>query len=244
MLALIVLALMVFIPVEASDYFCNPKVINKVHQNTAIVATYFKAGYEDYYGKWVVNYKVNYGAGVMVKDNHIITVSHVLEHDGMEIDNIYVIFPGMREWIKCDMIAIGESIPSWKDYAVIKTREKVDLPGLKIARKHLEKLQKVIWCGTPDGAAFFIRAGYVTHLTYFIHVNDNSALEFTNFFDFYNVAVHPGYGGDSGGVIANTKGEIQSIMYFGVQGRPYVFGNPVSKLWEFLEEHDLVHLGR
>jgi hypothetical protein len=236
MLVGLLLASIVLVPVEASDYFCKPKIIEKVYKHTCIVATYF----DNLNG----SYEVNFGAGVMIKDNYIITAAHVLEHHGMDIDNIFVIFPGMEDWVKCDLIAMGEPLPSHMDYGIIKTREPLSLPGLKIAKRPLKMLQKVLFCGTPDGMAFFMRGGYVSKLLFYINVDGQGALSFQSLFSFHNVVVQPGYGGDSGGVIANTKGEIQSIMYFGLRDRPYVFGNPVDILWEFLREHNLEGIGR
>lgn len=236
-LSCILFALLV-LPIGASDYFCKRKVIKKVESHVCVVLGYFK----DDYG----TYTVKTGAGAVLKDNHVITACHVINDKYVPLLQAYVITKGMAQgdhWAKATVVAQGHEFPKSDDYAVLKVDEDLGLKGLKIARKPLKLLQKVLFAGSPDGNAFFVRGGYVSMFKYFVaRSGDEFAL--LKWYAFPSPTVYIAYPGDSGGIITNTKGHIQSIMFWGRRNRAYAHGNPIGELRKFLFVNQLEWLER
>ena len=235
LLGMLTIVLITTLPISANDYFCSKKVINKVESHTAIVLGYF----ENEHG----TYNVSYGAGAVLRDNYVISACHIVEDSRLTLSNIYVIVKGRSTWVKADIVAMGHPYPEYDDYVILKPKEDVGLPGLKIAKKPLKLLQKVLFSGTPGGLAFVVRGGYVSKVQYYMETSgDDFALK--RWADEAMPMVYVGYPGDSGGMITNTKGEIQSLMTWGFTGKTFVFGNPVTEIWKFLKTNNLEKIGR
>ena len=188
------------------------------------------------------------GAGTILKDNHIITVRHLFDKDyEYQEMAIWVFKAGLDHAVRADVVAISDSDAMSDDYAVIKLREDLGLPGLKIAESgDLKKGDKIIWSGSVGGMAFFTRFGYVTDWKYYFRKADDGTLHLSFYEEFNYWCLYPGGPGDSGGSVKNVRGEIVTIMYCGlnVYKEHYIFGNPVSMLWAFLSKHNLGYLGK
>lgn len=214
--------------------FCPPSAISKVESHIVVVIGQFETGRG--------NFGFRQGAGATLKNNHIITAQHVVNEDNALLVQVWVRFKNLDRWVKADVIAQGHSFPEYDDYAILKMEENLGLPGLKISKKPLKLLQKVLFAGAPDGKAFFVRGGYVSMYRDYIE-KDGDFVSLASRADFESPTVYVAYPGDSGGIITNTKGEIQSIMYFYRPGETYFHGNPVGEIWKFLKKNNLEWLG-
>jgi len=195
-----------------------------------------------------MRYVAYMGAGTALRDGHVITVNHLFNHtDKAMLMKCWVFFDWMEYAVEAEIVATSENKDMSDDYAVIKLKEDVGLPGLRIAASNaLRKGEKVIYSGSVGGCAFFTRYGYVTTFHKFFRrdkADDRLHLSYWNDFRFW--CIYPSGPGDSGGSIKNVRGEIVTIMYCGIEvyAEQYVFGNPTAMLWEFLETRNLNHLG-
>jgi S1-C subfamily serine protease len=185
------------------------------------------------------------GSGTLLKDNHIITVRHLFDHDANTYDRkIWVFHQQVDHPIEADLIAITENKVDndyYNDYACIKLRENLGLPGLPIAKKDPQLGEKVMFGGSVGGTAFFLRFGVVSHFKYYFRKDDDGRLHLSHWVKYQFTTVSPSGPGDSGSAIINTQGEIVGVIYIGVNiyEQMYCFSNPVEMLWEFLEEHHL-----
>lgn len=192
------------------------------------------------------------GAGAIIKDNHVLSVNHLfdVEHQVNTLAMyIWVLKEGVDHPIKAHLVARSENEISkvfYDDYAVIKMEEDLGLPGLKISTQDLKDGDKVIFTGSPGGLAFFTRFGFITRLQNYFKKDDQGVLHLSFWENFPYWTVYPGGPGDSGGFVANMKGEIATVMYCGltVYSEDYIFGNPISLLWDFLKKHNLEYLGK
>lgn len=192
------------------------------------------------------------GAGAILKDNHVLSVNHLFdaEHQANTLAMyIWVLKEGADHPIKAYLVARSENEISkvvYDDYAVIKMEEDLGLVGLKISTQDLKDGDKVMFTGSPGGLAFFTRFGFITRLQNYFKKDDQGILHLSFWEDFPYWTVYPGGPGDSGGFVANMKGEIATVMYCGltVYSENYIFGNPISLLWDFLKKHNLEYLGK
>jgi len=193
------------------------------------------------------------GAGIILKDNHILTVNHLFDQEHQNNTSamyIWVLKEGLDHPIKAGLIARTENEISGifsDDYAVIKMEEDLKLPGLKIAKpSKLRDGDKVIFTGSTGGLAFFTRFGSITKLQHFFQTDTEGRLHLSFWEDFPFWTVYPGGPGDSGGPVVNFKGEIATMMYCGITvfSEDYIFGNPTEMIWNFLKKYNLEHLAR
>ncbi len=193
------------------------------------------------------------GAGMIIKDNNILTVNHLFDKE-RQYNYMYtwVFKEGVDHPIEAELVArtecelITQGV-HFNDYAIIKMEEDLGLPGLKIAKPGTLQLgDKVIFTGSTGGFAFFSRFGYMTKLDEYFQKDFEGKLERFSREKFPLWTVYPGGPGDSGGSVINIKGEIVTIMYCGVTNysEEYIFGNPTQIIWDFLKEHNLEHLAR
>jgi len=191
------------------------------------------------------------GAGAIVKNNHVLTVNHLFDHDRQDNTKllaIWILKQGTDHPIKAKLIARTECEKSGEmanDYALLKMEEDLGLPGLEIAQPGtLKDGQRVIFSGSTGGLAFFSRFGYVTKLQQFFSKDSKGMLHLSFWEDFPFWVVYPGGAGDSGGAVTNTQGEIVTVMYCGitVHEENYVLSNPTKMIWEFLEKYNLKRL--
>jgi len=246
--------------VHYSPQFAPKSVITKIKAHTVSIATYYIMDY-DTHSKFMnmdshmIRVPIQtdgpkkaaaiIGSGTIIKDNHVVTVRHMFDnHYGVGFSNIYVFVPGLDHAVEADLVCKSEDGKFWDDYAVIKLREDVGLPGLRIGKTQPFIGDKVISSGSTGGFAFFSRFGCVTELQYHFRRGSDDILHLSPWEDFGYMVIYPGGPGDSGGSICNTKGELVGIMYCGLTNysEEYVFANPLSLLHEFLEKSGLSHL--
>ena len=208
------------------------------------------------------------GSGTIIKDNHVITVRHMFDdHYGIPPSQIWVFIAGWDHAVRADMVAKSwesrylrnakadiilnddgtaeiESREFWDDYAVIKLREDVGLPGLPIGKEQPKPGEKIINSGSTGGFAWFTRYSRVAELQFYFRRASDATLHLTPWENFPYMVIYPGGPGDLGGSICNTKGELVGIMYCGLTNysEEYVFANPTYMLHEFLEKNGLSHL--
>ena len=233
--------------------FAPENIVRKIRRHTVSIATYYVMN-EPEYSKFMaeksgiikVPVKVDepkraaaiIGSGTIVKDNHVVTVRHMFDdHYGVSFSAIWVFIPGWDHAVEAELVCKSKEGTFWDDYAVIRLKEKVRLPGLPIAKKQPNVGEKVIFTGSVGGFAFFSRFGYVTELHWNFRRAADGTLHLTPWEEFPYMVTFPGGPGDSGGSICNIKGELAGIMYCGVTNysEEYIFSNPLSKLREFLK---------
>lgn len=211
----------------------GPILISRNQENSSVMVAYF-------------------GAGAIIKDNHVLSVNHLF-NVGYQANvlamYIWVLKEGVDHPIKAHLVARTESEISgvfYDDYAVIKMEEDLGLPGLKISTQDLKDGDKVMFTGSPGGLAFFTRFGFITRMQDYFKKDDQGVLHLSFWENFPYWTVYPGGPGDSGGFVANIKGEIATVMYRGltVYSEEYIFGNPVKFLWDFLKKYNLEYLGK
>jgi len=262
-ICLLVFGLFVINILPAAD-FAKDKVIAKIDKHAVAVAVYYAMTEQEYKKRLVdskswkekyptcqvaflgkpgdaIRYVAYIGSGTVVKANHVLTVSHLVDQDANTLGmSIYVFRKGYERFWEADLIAKTHNVTSAKDYAVIKTRGDMGLPGIKIAKIETKVGDKVIYVGSTQGLAFNRRFGYISTQKYFFYRGVESALHLGHWEDFEYLMVVDGGPGDSGGGIYNTKGELVSIMYCGVNANHSpVFANPLEMLWEFLRTVEL-----
>lgn len=252
----------------ASD-FAPDKVIESIDNHSVAIAVYYIMGEEEFNRRYDRHdtptselcqvifidtpnqqglKQVAYiGAGTVLKDNHIITVAHLINHDENTLGtHIYIFKKGYEWYYEADVIAkcyMQES--TYDDYAVLKVRKDMHLPGVKISPTPPQIGDKVIYVGSPRGLAFCRRFGYLSSQKYRLYKADDGNLHIGYWERFEYYMVTGGSPGDSGGGIFNKKGELIGIMYYGVNiGHTPVFSNPLKYLWRFLDVVQLRHLGR
>ena len=127
---------------------------------------------------------------------------------------------------------------------MVKLSEDLGLPGIKIAEQGGLQGSPAMMSGTVSGSAFFARFGFLTEFRRFLRKGTDGVLHLTAWVDFPFTCVYPGGGGDSGGGIFNSAGELIGVMYCGVQiaSEQYVFSNPLTMLKEYLVKVGLKEL--
>jgi S1-C subfamily serine protease len=188
------------------------------------------------------------GSGTLMKDNYVITVRHLFDHDENTYSRtIWVFHQQVDHPLEADLIAITENQTEedyFNDYACIKLRENLGLPGLPLAKKDPVIGEKVMFGCSVGGAAYFLRFGVVSHFKWFFRKDVEGRLHLSKWTEYHFTTVSPSGPGDSGSAVINTKGQIVGIVYIGVNiyEQMYCFSNPVEKLWDFLEQHHLKYL--
>ena len=188
-------------------------------------------------------YIVYIGAGTLLKDNYIITVAHLFTDSDPAIQNapmvIWLMLKGLDRVIPAELLtrtAVTAGDDFWQDYALLKAREDIGRPGIRVAKAQPYKGSPVIHAGTVHGSAFFLRFGFVTTFHQFLRSGSDGSLHLSQWTDFPLVCVYPGGPGDSGGGIYSTAGELVDVMYCGIKiaSEQYIFANGLDKLREFI----------
>ena len=186
------------------------------------------------------------GAGGIIKDNHVLTVRHLFEHDQNTI--------GRRTWVyqkdallgnEAELVAITSGPEFYDDYAVIRLSVPTGLPGLKLSQYEGRDGEPIMFLGSTGGLCYQFRYSLLSHAArYFEREGDAVTIKRWEKFDL--VMTYPGGPGDSGGIIVNAKGELLGIMYCGitVYSEEYIFANPLSLAWKFLQANKLDGLAR
>jgi len=222
--------------IKAFPYYLgdNPILIKKDEQTQNVVVAYL-------------------GAGIILKDNYILTVNHLFDREHQNNTtamHIWVLQEGIDHPIQASLVVRTQCEVSQifsDDYAIIRMEENLGLPGLKIAKPNkLKDGDKVIFTGSTGGLAFFSRFSSITKLQHFFQKDTEGRLHLSFWEDFPFWTVYPGGPGDSGGPVVNFKGEIVTVMYCGitVYSEDYIFGNPTQMIWDFLKKYNLEYLGK
>jgi len=193
------------------------------------------------------------GAGEVISDGdkysyHALTCSHVLSHDENTLNRkIWIFKEGLDHAVEADLVAKSGMDPWIEDYAVVKMRKHLGLPGLKIAEPgEVAKFDKVIFSGSVGGLAFFSRMVNMTDFRQFFNRGEDGYLHLSHWTPYKFWIFYPGGGGDSGGSACTLNGKIFTVMAWGISvyDEQYIMGNPVEMLWAFLHKHNLDYLGR
>ena len=189
------------------------------------------------------------GSGTIMKDNHILTVRHLFDHNENTYSRkIWVFHQDTDHPIEADLIAITEKKEEkdyYNDYAVIRMRENLGLPGIALATKPVQLGEKVMFGCSVGGTAFFLRFGYASMFKWFFRRDDNGRLHLSYWTQYHFVTMYPSGAGDSGSGVFNIRGYLVGVSYIGlnIHEEMYVFSNPLDMLWKFLEKHHLKYLG-
>jgi hypothetical protein len=189
------------------------------------------------------------GAATLLRDGYAVTVAHLFQVE----DEQGVPLKMMQAWVlqrNTDHPVVAELVaqtprggdnPFYNDYAVIRLKENLGLPGVKVAKEGLVQGDSVMFSGSVNGVAFFARFGFVTFFQQFFRKDAAGALHLSRWTSFPLVCAYPGGGGDSGGGVFNTAGELVGVMYCGLSivTETVVFSNPLAMLKEFLVANKL-----
>ncbi len=252
-----------------TPYFASPSVVANVYNHIVAISVYYSMPYEEWeqriyedVGDLVVTIEdqeatdedkpiktlAYIGSGTIIKDNHVITVRHLFDHDDNTYSRkIWVFVQGVDHAIEADLVAITENKKEedyYNDYAVIKLRENLGYPGIPIATKDVKLGEKVMFGCSVGGTAYFLRFAYASWFKWFFRKDDAGRLHLSHWVSYHFTTVHPSGPGDSGSGIFNTSGELVGIAYIGVNiyEQMYCFSNKLEMLWDFLDEHHLKYL--
>jgi S1-C subfamily serine protease len=188
------------------------------------------------------------GSGTILRGNHVLSVQHLFAHEENTLSMvIWVFHESLDHPIQADVVAESGTKTDFFDYAIIKLKENLGLPGLKVAAPDSAKVgDQVIFTGSPGGIGYFTRFMQLTKFEWFLQTNEEGILTIRRYEEFPFWCVFPGGPGDSGGSIKNLKGEIISVLYCGIEiyAENYIFGNPTQKIWSFLQSVGLEALGK
>lgn len=252
-----------------APYFAPPSVVDNAYNHIVSIAVYYYMPVEEWARRMKLRDgvpKVNVetgeayegkpikclayiGSGTVLKDNHIITVRHLFDNNDNTYKRIIWVFHQQVDHpMEADMVAITEKKTDedyFNDYACIKLRENLGLPGLTISTKDPVLGEKVMFGCSVGGTAFFMRFGVVSKLKYFFRKDEEGRLHLSRWTDYHFTTVSPSGPGDSGSSIINIKGQLVGVIYIGIDiyEQLYCFSNPVEMLWAFLDEHHLKYLG-
>jgi len=245
-------------------YFAEPTVIENVANHVVAIAVYFTMPESEYNrriysrqdGRMIVTPVQSQGtrngepikciayigSGTIGKENHIITVRHLFVNDTNTYNRkIWVMKEGVDHPLEADVVAISQGKTFSDDYAVIKLRENLGLPGIPVAKEGAVRGEKVIFGGSLGGSAFFIRFGYLTQYKWFFRRDDAGQLHLAHWEEYSYNCIYPSGPGDSGSGVFNVEGKLVAISYCGTEiyAENYVFSNPLTMLHDFLEAHGL-----
>lgn len=251
-----------------TPYFAPPSVVENAYNHIVSIAVYYYMPQEEWEKRMYVDDGIPkediatdshigdkpikcvayIGSGTLMRDNHVITVRHLFDHNENTYDRkIWVFHQQVDHPIEADLIAITEKKVDedyYNDYACIKLRENLGYPGLTVARQNPKLGEKVLFGCSVGGTAYFLRFGVVSHFKWYFRKDDEGRLHLSHWVGYQFTTVSPSGPGDSGSSIINTHGQIVGIIYIGVNiyEQMYSFSNPVEMLWEFLDEHHLKYL--
>jgi hypothetical protein len=196
------------------------------------------------------SYVVYIGAGTLLPNDYVLTVSHLCYSDDEELGDavpqMWVIYNGGDHPVKASVVAITKKgvTPVSPDYAVLKVEEKMGKPGATLAAKQSQVGERVYFSGSVKGAAFFLRSCRSTTLQQFLTRDQNGALRLVFASDEPLLTVYPAGPGDSGGGIFNEAGELTGVMFAGMQisQEMYVFSLGLDSLHAFLKANKLEYL--
>jgi S1-C subfamily serine protease len=249
-----------------TPYFAPPRVVDNVYNHIVSIAVYYYMSLEEWERRQLGDHQapriplddeatiekdamrtIAYiGSGVILKDNHILTVRHLFTAtDNTYGRTIWVFIQGWDHAIESELIAITPDDDYYNDYAVIKMKENANLPGLPIATKDAVLGEKVMFGCSVGGTAFFLRFGHVSHFKWYFRKDADGRLHLSKWRECHFTTTTPSGPGDSGSAVTNINGEIVGIIYIGtdIYGQLYSFSNPIKMLWAFLKEHQLEYLG-
>jgi S1-C subfamily serine protease len=252
-----------------TPYFAPPSVIENVYNHIVPIAVYYYMSEEEWTLRMMLGEDpsavfmdtdeehqgkpikcVAYiGSGTIMKNNNILTVRHLFSHaDNTYAKKIWVFHQKSDHAIEADLVAITDKKTDedhYNDYAVIKMRENLGLPGIPIATKDVRLGEKVMFGCSLGGTAYFMRFGYASKFKWFFKKDDQGKLHLSYWTEYYFTTIHPSGPGDSGSGIFNIKGELVGVAYIGldIYEQVYCFSNPVGMIWDFLTEHHLDSIG-
>jgi len=188
------------------------------------------------------------GSGTVLKNNYILSVKHLFDHGENALSMVIWVFTESGDHpISAEVVATSEGKTEVDDYALIRLKEDLKLPGLKVADKDVAKIgDQVIVTGSPGGIGFFMRFLRLTKFDWYFKTTEDGVLHLASYEDFPFWCIYPGGPGDSGGSIKNLRGEIVGILYCGIEvySENYVFANPTVFIWDFLRKIGYEVLGK
>lgn len=211
---------------QYNPYFAPENIVQTINMHSVSIAVYYSES---------ATATAYLGSGTIIANNYVITVAHLFDHGTPS--KIWVVRPGDDHFIEAELICMTlRTEENWtEDYAIIRLKENLGLPGIPIAIKDAKQGEKVIFAGTVGGMCI-TRFGHVTNFKWFFKRGDNGGLALGFWDEDMFLAVFPGGNGDSGGGIFNIKGQLVGIMYCGVSNHneTYIFSNRLWKLWRFI----------
>lgn len=252
-----------------NPYFAPPRIVNNVYKHIVSISVYYSMPQEEWERRIynenggnritlgdekdntgrLVKMLAYIGSGTIIKNNHVITVRHLFDHNTNTYSRkIWVFHQGTDHPIEADLIAITSNNSDedyYNDYAVIQLREDLGLPGIPIASHDVKLGEKVMFGCSVGGTAYFLRFGYASWFKWYFRKDNEGKLHLTHRVNYHFTTVYPSGPGDSGSGIFNIRGELVGIAYLGVNvyEEMYCFANPIEMLWKFLDEHHLKYLG-
>ena len=198
----------------------------------------------DEYGRYVMAY---IGSGGVIPRNHVLTASHLFDD--------YIYYSDMEIWVyrrtsRAKITKYSAEIlyktslatNDWNDYAVLKVDVDMKLPGLKLAKKAPKINDKIIWCGSLAGFMAVLRTDYLALMKNYLIRQDDGSVKVCSWKEYDLYCFSPGAPGDSGTPVLNKRGEIVSVLCWGIAASEYhvyLLGNPLSQLKEFLGSNHL-----
>jgi len=185
------------------------------------------------------------GSATLVKQGYVVSVAHMfqLEDDkGQPLRRLqsWILQRHTDHPVPIKLVCCTDlrKVQFQNDYAVAQLTEDLGLPGIEICDTEPAQADPVMFTGTVAGAAYFARFGFLTEFHYFFRADDRGQLHLSKWCDAPFWTVYPGGGGDSGGGIFNTRGELIGIMYCGMKiaDEQYVFSNSLCMLRDYLKQ--------
>lgn len=250
---------------DKSPSVFTPTVVERVLDHSLAVVTYFEAPPADV-DKIIARLRLAglaaqkltsgdqicvavIGAATLLRDGYAVTVAHLFQIKdeqgvSMKMIQAWILQRTTDHPVAVEVVAqtpSGGDNPFWNDYAVIRLKENLGLSGVKVAKEGLSRGDPVMFSGTVHGVAFFARFGFATFLQQFFRKDTAGGLHLSQWTSFPLVCTYPGGGGDSGGGVFNTAGELVGVMYCGIPiaTETVIFSNPLAMLKEFLAANKL-----
>jgi len=260
---------LVSLKIPASD-FARDRIIRHVERHSCAIGVYYHMDEQEYlrrmaiFSKHSTPYKVEpigegkegeyiiayVGSGGVIPGNGVLTASHLFDHSY----NTYK----MEIWVylrtdKKKIVRYSAEIVCktnldhnpWRDYAVLYVQEDLKLPGLKLAKKEPRWGDRVIWSGSMSGFMYVMRGDHLGFMKDFFLRNETGYLSIRCWVDHPLYRISPGAPGDSGSMLLNKKGEILSVICWGINlsdQHCYLLANPLSMLRGYLAEEDFLRL--
>ena len=192
------------------------------------------------------------GSGGVIQKNHVLTASHLFDDDIYYSEREILVYRRtdhnrITKYTADILCKTDLALNDWNDYAVLKVNVDMKLPGLRLAKKAPEINDKIIWCGSLSGFMMILRCDYLSLMKNYLIRQADGAVKVYSWTDYYLYCFEPGAPGDSGTPILNKKGQIVSVLCWGVtisNDFVYLLGNPLSKLKKFVEDNHLEDIFR